>query len=114
MCGVWALTGISSATPYDVDSIEGSENTEAQISLSTVSGGFAVMFGCSASGGATPVTQPTYTNLTGRFNATSAGQTTRNGGGGDDVTDGTLTTYGINLVDTNANINTPFVAASFN
>ena len=114
--GVWAATGLASATPVATatSSGNGSDAGAQSFTMNTDANGFVIVVDGSAAGGNGPEDPATVSsNLTLRYDGvgTTPLHTSGSSAGADGLTDGTSTTFEITIGD--ANNNNPAVAATF-
>jgi hypothetical protein len=114
--GVWSATGLDSATPVDTGAVSGSGQDAGlnTFNLNTDANGFVIVTNCNAAGGNGPEDPGAVSaNLTLRYDGDTTTPLHTSGGavGADGLTDGTNTTFGINVGDNNNN--DPAVAATF-
>jgi hypothetical protein len=106
--GVWSATGLASATPVDSAGVSGNGSDAGlnTFNLNTDANGFAILTNCNAAGGNGPEDPGAVSaNLTLRYDGVTTTPLHTIGGaaGADGLTDGTTTSFGINVGDTNNN-----------
>lgn len=114
--GVWSATGLDSATPVDTGTVSGSGQDAGlnTFNLNTDANGFVIVTNCNAAGSNGPEDPGTVSaNLTLRYDGNTTTPLHTSGGavGADGLTDGTNTTFEINVGDNNNN--DPAVAVTF-
>jgi hypothetical protein len=106
--GVWSATGLASPTPVDSAGVggQGQDAGPNTFNLNTDANGFAILVNANAAGGGGPEDPGAVSaNLTLRFDGITTTPDHTNGAmaGADGLTDGTLTTFEINVGDNNNN-----------
>jgi hypothetical protein len=114
--GVWSATGLASPTPVDTGTVngQGQDAGPNTFNLNTDANGFVIVTNCNAAGGNGPEDPGTVSaNLTLRYDGNTTTPVHTSGGavGADGLTDGTNTTFEINVGDNNNN--DPAVAVTF-